>query len=180
MLGKRVLIALSMLLTLLFISTAIAQTHTDSTERPCPVCQTMNRADAKFCKNCGAPLQPVAAMVADTLKADATGGMSQASPDAGPRRTIPSDLEKLSREELIQLVQQLRQEHAVHSQSSALPDNSVANMTEDELRAMIANVVKTQIAANPVKVKSDPLGGLLKIIGALTVTMLLIGLIASA
>jgi len=183
MIGKRSLIVLSIMLILLtFCFNAQAQSSNDQPEQPCPACGTMNRRDAKFCKNCGIKLsaQPESNMT--TQSSVPYQGRSLILPETAAGRLEPGvtmNLDSLSREELIHLVRIMEKNQRDQGTGIDLPEGSIAYMTEDELRSLV-----TEIVGSPKQTKvqtprqEGPVGVVLKLIGGVTVFLVIIAVIA--
>ncbi|MFH0881441.1 MAG: zinc ribbon domain-containing protein [bacterium] len=183
MIDNRVLIALSIVLLLFIGSAVFAQSETDQPERRCPACNTLNRPDAKFCKNCGAALTPLpqkrVEQQTDSLQQD-ENGLSQSERNDRLPAGFKRDLNSLSREELIQLLQKIDKYQVSAGKAPSLPEGSIAYMTEDELRAMVTGIVKQELDQHRPQARSDPVGAFFKFIGAITLFILVIALIAAS
>ncbi len=185
MIGQRVIIALSILLVLFTVSALFAQSEPDQPQRYCPACGTPNRADARFCKNCGAALPPLPEKVQtrqQPASVQPTEGESQmpAQQQMESATALEGNLDSLSREDLIRILKRIDQSRVSEGDVPVLPKESIAYMTEDELRSMVRQIVKQEFDQRKIAAKSDPIGSFFKFVGAITVFSLIIILIAAS
>lgn len=172
----RWLSALSLCMALLSATAAYSQSSNDLPERLCPICETPNRVDAKFCKNCGALLQQESSALNTT---EFHTELNELTGDSLLADRLFSALSGLSRDELLQLVEMIEREEYPWMRQIQLPEGSVAAMSEQQLRSLIYVAVQGKKANREAGSGVGFFGGLLQVIGGVTLFLLLILLLSA-